>query len=201
MRASDLLKIELIFSVCGAVASTLFVALVSRSVDSEFWFITGTKYRIPRLTYWAGFGLLLTLGILVGYFTSILVGWLTNLGRSAIPRQILAALIFAGSFPLGYIASIVLIEVLDPMLDYILAWVVIVVVISCGLWLFTGKWKASLSIFLFLALPLSYFFTITAYKLFNLSAFAYDISQMGFLGSLLCGICGYWFTISMNRRS
>lgn len=174
------------------------MGLVSRSVDSEFWFIAGTKYLIPKLTFCVGFGLLLTLGMLVAYSTSILLRWLTNLGRSAIPRQMLATLIFAGSFPLGYIVSIALIEVLDPMLNYMLAWVVIVVVMSCGLWLFTWKWKPSLSVFLFLVLPLSYFFTITADKLFNLSNYAYDISKMGFLGSLLCGICGYWFTVSMR---
>jgi hypothetical protein len=46
-------------------------------------------------------------------------------------------LIFAASFPLGYVVSVALIEELDPMLDYILAWVVIGVGISGGLWLFT----------------------------------------------------------------
>ena len=197
MRASDLLKIELLFSVCGAVASTLFVALVS--IDLDFWFITGTTYRIPKLTFWIGFGLLLTLGIVVGYYTSIVVGWLTILRPSAIPRQILAILILAGSFPLGYIVGVALIESLDPILNYMLAWLVIVGVISCGLWLFTWKWKAALSVFLFLALPISYFFTITAYKLFNLSNNAYDILEMVFLASLLCGICGYWLAIPISE--
>src|SRR5262245_53380956 len=121
MRASDLLKIELIFSVCGALATTIFAVLVSHSAAPEFWFIIGTKYWIPKLTYWVGFGLSLTVGMLVGYAASVLVGWLTNQGRSAIPRQIIATLMLVGSFPVGHIIGVALIEALDPLLDYMLA--------------------------------------------------------------------------------
>lgn len=199
MRIKQPIKVAMLFALSGAVLSAVFAALVHRSAPSEFWFIIGTKYLIPKLTYWVGFGVLLAIAVLVSYCASVLLRWTINIGLPAMRRQILAMLIFIGAFPLGYIVGVALIGVLDPVLGYLVAYIVIVVIISSSLWLFTTKWNISLLLFLFLALPISYFVTITVYNLLNLSNYGYDILKMGSLGFLLCGICGYWYATSTSR--
>jgi hypothetical protein len=198
MRIRDSLKVAMAFALSGALAGVLFGELVAHSAE-EFWFIRGSKYLIPRLSYWIGHSVVLAMGILVGHCGSVLLGWLGHSKRPSVLRQIIATVILVVSFPLGQRFSLARMEDLDPVMNYITAYAVVIILNSLALWIFTSAWKKWPALLLFLALPVVLVISVVLSLALNLSDNTYATIKIASLAAWLSGVSGYWFARSRVR--
>jgi hypothetical protein len=89
------------FFVGGLISGLAFAWATSRPSLRQFWYIKGDKFLIPRYSYWAAFGIMLLVGLVIPYVIARSRRWVPeNLGS-----------------PIALLVSILIIGVSAPALD------------------------------------------------------------------------------------
>jgi hypothetical protein len=94
----DAVRALICFFAGGLLSGLAFAWTTSRPSLRQFWYIKGDKFLIPRYSYWAAFGIMLLLGLMIPHIIARSRGWVPqNLGSPI--TLLVSVLIIGGSAP------------------------------------------------------------------------------------------------------